>query len=310
MASRARWFFSFAVLGLFLLLLALASLFPASLPESARGFVALHFRLPRLVAAVFGGAALAASGLAMQSVFANPLAGPFVLGVSSGASLGVALVALAGLPLGAVGVLPAAAVGAFAAISVVFACSRFFSSSAALLVVGLMVGYLADACVSVLVFLSDGEALRRFMTWGMGTFSRLTLGELPVFACAILAGLVPLALSATYLNLAPMGEEFVVDHGYNAKAYRRVCLLAASFLAAVVTAFCGPIAFLGLAVPHLAFGIFKTSDHAVLLPASALIGADLSLLASLFPAVPLQTFMSIVGAPVVLFVVVRLRIQR
>lgn len=310
MALRARWVVSFAVLLALLALLAAVSLVPAALPEASREFILLHFRLPRLLAAVLGGAALAVSGLAMQSVFANPLAGPFVLGVSSGASLGVALVSISGLSLGAVGLLPAAALGAFAAISVVFACSRFFTSSAALLVVGLMVGYLADACVSVLVFLSEGEALRRFMTWGMGTFSRLTLGEAPVFACAVLAGLLPLALSSTYLNLAPMGEEFVFDHGYNAKSCRRVCLLAASFLAAVVTAFCGPIAFLGLAVPHLAFGLFRTSNHKILLPASALIGANLAALASLFPGVPLQTFMSIVGAPVVLFVVVKLRIER
>lgn len=305
MALRVRWALSFVLLVALLALLSALALRLGPLPEGAREFVMLQFRLPRLVAAVCGGAALAAAGLAMQSVFANPLAGPFVLGVSSGASLGVALVSLSGLSLGALGLLPAAALGAFAAISIVFACSRFFTSSAALLVVGLMVGYLADACVSVLVFLSEGEALRRFMTWGMGTFARLTLAEAPLFAGAVLIGFLPLALSTTYLNLAPMGEEFVFDHGYNAKACRRLCLLAASFLAAVVTAFCGPIAFLGLAVPHLAFGLFKTSRHQVLLPASALLGANLALLASLFPAVPLQTFMAIVGAPVVLFVIAR-----
>lgn len=269
-------------------------------------FVVLHFRLPSVVAALLGGASLAVSGLAMQSVFRNPLAGPFVLGVSSGASLGVALVSIAGISFGtafgAFGVLPAAALGAFAVICAVFSCSRFIKNSAGLLIVGLMIGYICDAIVSFLMFMSEGESLRGFLAWGMGSFSRLTFEEIPLFAGAICTGILPLLFSIRYLNLAPLGDAFAMEHGVNVKVCRRVTLLAASFLAAVVTAFCGPIAFLGLAVPHLAYGLFRSTNHRVLFPAAMLIGAVISLAASLFSQLPLQSFMSIVGAPVVLWV--------
>lgn len=264
-----------------------------------------YFRLPRVIAAVFGGAALAASGLTMQSIFKNPLAGPYVMGVSSGATLGVALVSMTGLALGNFGILPAAAIGAFAVMLCVFSCSRFIKSSAGLLIVGLMIGYLADAVVTVLMLSSQEHSLQVFINWGMGSFSRLTFEEIPVYVLTIVIGLIPLFASLRYLNLAPLGEDFVREHGINEKAYRGVALFAASFLAAIVTAFCGPIAFVGLAVPHIAFGIFKTTNHRVLLPASILIGSSLCVAATLIPNLPLRAFMCLIGAPVVLWVLLR-----
>ncbi len=263
-----------------------------------------EFRLPRLGAAILGGAALAVSGLTMQSVFRNPLAGPFVLGVSSGATLGVALVSIAGFSFGVLGILPAAAFGALLVIAVVFACSEFLKSSVAVLIVGLMIAYLCDAIVSFLIFFSDGESLRRFVAWGMGSFSRVTMTELPLFLIAFIIGFVPLLFLLKYLNLAPYGEQFAKEHGVSVVSCRRLALFCASFLAASVTAFCGPIAFLGLAVPHLAYGIFRSNDHRVLFPATALLGAGLALVASLFPQIPLQTLMSVIGAPTVLWILI------
>lgn len=291
---------------LFMILLALSVVVFYAAEDT---FVLKYFRFPRFFAALFGGAALAVSGLTMQSVFRNPLAGPFVLGISSGASLGVALVSLAGLSAtsfwGSLGILPAAAIGAFAVMSIVFTCSRFIKDAAGLLIVGLMIGYIADAVVSFLIFFSEEQTLHGFLAWGMGSFARLTFEQIPLYTMAILVGMGGLLYSIRYLNLAPLGDEFVREHGMNVKKYKYLTLLASSFIAAVVTAFCGPIAFLGIAVPHLAFGIFRTTNHRVLFPACMLIGGDLALAASLLPQLPLQSFMSIVGAPVVLWVLLR-----
>ena len=262
-------------------------------------------RVPRLVAAVLSGISLAVAGLSLQTLFRNPLAGPFVLGISSGASLGVALSLLAGFSFGYFGVLSAASVGAIAVTLVVMTVAARFENSTVLLIVGLLVGYFIDALVSLLIVGSDAESLRVYVSWGMGSFGRLTFDCIWIYALSVLVGLALLALSVRYLNAARMGDDFAKSLGVNVRRGRMMVLLGASLLAATSTAFCGPVAFVGIAVPHLAFMLFKTSNHRVLMPASALCGIVLCLAACQFSKIPLNAVLSLVGVPVVLWVIVR-----
>lgn len=264
-----------------------------------------EIRFPRLVAAVLSGVALAVAGLSLQTLFRNPLAGPFVLGISSGASLGVALSLLAGLSFGHFGVLGSAAMGALAVTAIVMSVSTRFANSTVLLVVGLLVGYFIDAVVSLLIVNSDAESLRVYVSWGMGSFGRLTYDGVGLFAVVVLAGLLLLACSVRFLNAVRLGDDFARGLGVNVRLGRILVLLGTSVLAASATAFCGPVAFVGIAVPHLAFMLFKTSNHRVLLPGAALCGAVLCLAASLFQTLPLNAVLSLVGVPVVLWVIVR-----
>lgn len=262
-------------------------------------------RVPRLVAAVLAGISLAVSGLSLQTLFRNPLAGPFVLGISSGASLGVALSLLAGFSFGHFGVLTSAAAGAFAVTFLVMLVSNRFRSSTVLLIVGLLVGYFIDALVNLLIVGSDAEALKVFVSWGMGSFCRLTFDGIWIFAVAVTVGCVLIGVSIRYLNAIRMGEDFAKGLGVNVRLYKNLVLFGASLLAASSTAFCGPVAFVGIAVPHLAFMLFKTGNHRLLLPGSALCGAVLCLAAGLFTMVPLNAILSLVGVPVVLLVITR-----
>lgn len=264
-----------------------------------------EIRFPRFVAATLSGVALAVSGLALQTLFRNPLAGPFVLGISSGASLGVALSLLAGFSFGHWGVLGAAAVGALAVTAVVMAVASRFQGSTVLLVVGLLVGYFMDALISLLIVGGDAESLKVYVSWGMGSFGRLTYDGIWVFLAVVVVGLALVACSMRYLNAVRLGDDFARGLGVNVKLGRRLVLLGASILAAAATAFCGPVAFVGIAVPHLAFMLFKTSNHRVLLPGAAACGAVLCLAASLFQTLPLNAVLSLVGVPVVLWVIVR-----
>lgn len=277
-----------------------------SVPYSSMGAqIFWEIRFPRFVAASLSGIALAVSGLALQTLFRNPLAGPFVLGISSGASFGVALSLLAGLSFGHFGVLGSAAVGAFAVTALVMAVSSRFSNSTILLVVGLLVGYFIDALVSLLIVNSDAEALKVYVSWGMGSFGRLTYDGVWIFMVAVCAGLFLVACAMRYLNAVRLGDDFARGLGVNVKVGRSLVLLGTSVLAASATAFCGPVAFVGIAVPHLAFMLFKSSNHRVLLPGSALCGAVLCLSASLFQTLPLNAVLSLVGVPVVLWVILR-----
>ena len=262
-------------------------------------------RVPRLAAAVLSGISLAVAGLSLQTLFRNPLAGPFVLGISSGASLGVALSLLAGFSFGYFGVLSAASVGALAVTLVVMTVAARFQNSTVLLIVGLLVGYFIDALVSLLIVGSDAESLRVYVSWGMGSFGRLTFDCIWIYALSVLLGLALLGLSVRYLNAARMGDDFAKGLGVNVRRGRMMVLLGASLLAAASTAFCGPVAFVGIAVPHLAFMLFKTSNHRVLMPASALCGIVLCLAACQFSKIPLNAVLSLVGVPVVLWVIVR-----
>lgn len=262
-------------------------------------------RVPRLAAAVLSGISLAVAGLSLQTLFRNPLAGPFVLGISSGASLGVALSLLAGFSFGYFGVLSAASVGALAVTLVVMTVAARFENSTVLLIVGLLVGYFIDALVSLLIVGSDAESLRVYVSWGMGSFGRLTFDCIWIYALSVLVGFALLVLSVRYLNAARMGDDFAKGLGVNVRRGRMMVLLGASLLAAASTAFCGPVAFVGIAVPHLAFMLFKTSNHRVLMPASALCGIVLCLAACQFSKIPLNAVLSLVGVPVVLWVIVR-----
>lgn len=273
--------------------------------DSVEARIFWQIRVPRLVAAVLSGISLAVAGLSLQTLFRNPLAGPFVLGISSGASLGVALSLLAGFTFGHFGVLSGAAAGALAVTSVVMFVASRFENSTILLIVGLLMGYFIDALVSLLIMGSDAESLRVYVSWGMGSFGRLTFDGIWIFALCTVVGLVLVALSIRYLNAARMGDDFAKGLGVNVRQGRVMVLLGASLLAAASTAFCGPVAFVGIAVPHLSFMLFKTSNHRILMPASALCGVVLCLAASQFSKFPLNAVLSLVGVPVVLWVIVR-----
>ncbi|MCQ2105885.1 MAG: iron ABC transporter permease [Fibrobacter sp.] len=264
-----------------------------------------EIRFPRMMAALLSGVALSVSGLALQTLFRNPLAGPFVLGISSGASLGVALSLLAGLSFGHLGVLGAAAAGSLVVTCLVMMVAVRFRSSSVLLIVGLLTGYFIDALISMLIVNTDAEALRVYVSWGMGSFGRLTYDGVALFGVAVAAGVSLILVSVKYLNGVRLGEDFAKGLGVNVKLGRRLVLLGASILAAAATAFCGPVAFVGIAVPHLAYMLFRTSNHRVLLPGASLCGMVLCLVASLFGTVPLNAVLSLVGVPVILWVIVR-----
>ena len=304
-----RIVFCFAALSLCIVALSLITLVSGpvdiSMGELLDSQIFWDLRVPRVAAALLAGIALSVSGLSLQTVFQNPLAGPFVLGISSGASFAVALSMLAGFSFGRFGTLTAASVGAFGVTLLILAIASRFRNNTVLLVAGLLIGYFIDACISLLITMSDGESLRVYVSWGMGSFGRLTLGGIWIFALAVAVGLVLIGASVRYLNGARLGDDFARGLGIRVSLYKKLVLLGASVLAAAVTAFCGPVAFLGIAVPHLAYLLFKTSNHRVLLPGSALCGVCLALLAGLFPEYPLNAILSLVGVPVILWVLVR-----
>lgn len=278
-------------------------------PDEAEPFhtkILWELRFPRAVAAVLAGVALSVSGLCLQTVFRNPLCGPYVLGISSGASLGVAVALLAGFGFGALGVLGAASVGAILVTQIILVLASRFRNSSVLLVAGLLVGYFVNALVNVLVSGADAESLQVYVSWGLGSFGRLTLGAVPGFAIAVLVGLALVVCSMRYLNAIHMGDDFARGLGVRVGLSRICVLLGSSVLAGAATAYCGPVAFIGIAVPHLAFMLFRTTNHRVLLPGASLCGALLALVAGLSPvSVPLNAVLSIIGVPVILYVLLR-----
>jgi iron complex transport system permease protein len=295
--------------------------------QPAWSAIVLQVRLPRALTAVLAGAGLGVAGLQMQTLFRNPLADPFILGISAGASLGVALVVLvagtagtglvAGLGLsGNVGVVLAAALGATAVTLLVLAVSRRVSSPATVLIIGLMVGYAVTAVVSVLVYSGLGrfERVRAYIAWGFGSFAGTTWSQLAVFTPVVVAGLLLGMLLVKQLHALLLGDRYAASMGLSVRRVRLVVVVGASVLAGAVTAFCGPIAFLGVAVPHLARGLLGSSDHRLVLPGVVLVGAAVALAAGLgaqLPGqdatLPLNAVTSLVGAPVVIAVLLRLR---
>lgn len=278
-------------------------------PDRAEPFhakILWELRFPRALAAVLAGASLSVSGLCLQTVFRNPLCGPYVLGISSGASLGVALALLAGFGFGAFGVLGAASLGAILVTQVVLVLASRFKNASVLLVAGLMVGYFVNALVNVLVAGADAESLQAYVSWGLGGFTRLTLPAVPGFIAASAVGFALVLVSMRYLNVVHMGDDFARGLGVAVRRSRIMVLLGSSILAGATTAYCGPVAFIGIAVPHLAFMVFRTTNHRVLLPGVSLCGAFLALLAGLFPvSIPLNAVLSIVGVPVILYVLLK-----
>ena len=278
------------------------------------------FRLPRVLTALAVGAGLSVSGLLMQTLFRNPLAGPYVLGISSGASLGVALVVLAGslLPLGIivgkVSILLAAGLGAASILFVVIALSKNIADSTTLLILGLMFGSITGAIVSVLQFYSQAEELQSYMIWTFGSLGNVRWEDMPLFITIIILGLVLSFMVHKPLNAFILGEKQASSIGVNIKRTRVIILLATSVLAGSITAYCGPIAFIGLAVPHLTRVVFATSNHKVLIPAVALSGALLMIICDFIAqlpgsdhVLPINAVTAIIGGPVVIWVIIRKR---
>lgn len=285
--------------------------------------IVLMTRLPQTLTAIACGAGLAVAGLEMQTVFHNPLAGPSVLGISSAASLGVAFVVLLSGTLGGgfmtqFGILGntaltlAAIIGALSVMAIIVYLSQRVHGNATLLIVGVMIGYIASAIIGVLKYFSSEEDIRAYVIWGLGSFARITGGQVYVFV-GLMCILLPLSmLLAKPLNMLLLGENYAVNLGLNIKRTRLMVISSAGILTAIVTAYCGPIMFLGLAVPHICRGLFRKSDHRILLPATVFCGADLALLCNLIArlpgfegALPINSVTALIGAPVALWVLLQ-----
>lgn len=287
--------------------------------------IILKSRLPQSLTAMMAGAGLAVSGLLMQTVFRNPLAGPSVLGISSGASLGVACVVLlsgsiGGVALSKLGVIGevtitlSAIIGSLLIMALIAFVAQKVRGNVTLLIMGVMIGYIANAIIGVLKFFSAEEDIRAYVIWGLGSFSRVSGGQTSVFILLMLV-LLPLSFFLIKsLNLLLLGDSYAQNLGLNIKRARLLVIGCSGVLVAVVTAYCGPIVFLGLAVPHICRGLFHTSNHAIILPASLLGGASLALLCNLIArmpgfegALPVNSVTALVGAPVVMWVLFKRR---
>ena len=270
----------------------------------------LHaIRLPKAVTAVLAGSALSVSGLIMQTLFRNPLAGPYTLGVSSGASLGVAFLTMWSSTL--IMLLPVAAcIGATLVLLLVLAVSRKVTGNVSLLIVGMMFGSIAGALVSLLQNFANPDALKLFIVWTLGSLSSVGWSDMQMMIPILLTGALFVLLALKPLNGLLLGEDYARGLGIHVERTRLYIVLATGLLAGGVTAFCGPIAFIGVAVPHIARGIFRTANHRVTVPASALIGACLLLvcdvLCSLFTyPLPISTVSALFGAPVIIWIVLK-----
>ena len=271
-------------------------------------------RLPEALTALLAGGGLAGCGLLMQTLFRNPLAGPSVLGLSSGASLGVAVLMLA-RPLFILSWLPTelavilgSFLGAMGVLVLIMLADRRMGDGVALLIIGLMVGYLCGAIIDVLQVASPENALRGFVLWGMGSFGGVVNERLPWLAIPVVLGVLAALLMMKSLNALLLGDAYAGSLGVPVQRDRRIIMWITGVLAGTITAFCGPIAFLGLATPHVARGLCRTSDHTVLLPVTVLTGALLALLCGLIvklpglSGLPLNAVTSLLGAPVVAWV--------
>ncbi len=293
-------------------------------PEKATwSNIILKFRLPKAITATLAGSALGVSGLIMQTLFKNPLAGPFVLGISSGASLGVAILVLAVNTFGATTLLQnieflgdlsliiAASGGAAAVLGLVLIVSRSVQDTMTLLILGLLFGYATSAIVSILIQFSESQKIQTYLQWTFGSFAGVTWRQIPILSIIVISGLIISILLSKPLNVLLIGESYALTLGINLQKARFWIITSSSVLAGAITAFCGPIAFLGVAVPHLCRSLFNTADHWTLTPAVIIMGATLALFADLLCTIPGQTVLplnsvtALIGTPIVTWVILR-----
>lgn len=304
--------------------LKMAFFFPAQADETIVHII-FKSRLPQAVTALLAGAALAVTGLQLQTIFRNPLADPSILGISAGASLGVALVvmvagSIGGVIMSSLGIVGHLAItimafgGSFLVLIIILQLSRTLNNNAVLLIAGIMIGYASGAFIDILKFFSPKEDIHAYVIWGMGSFSNVTQSQLIYFVPVVLLGLMWSLFMIKPLNIMLLGDNYSSNLGLNIRLTRFLILANTGLLTAIITAFCGPIAFIGLAVPHLTRSVIRTSNHAVLLPGVMIAGATLALFcsfASRMPGIdgtlPVNSVTAIIGAPVVLWVLIKKR---
>ncbi len=328
----------FVVLTLLIVLLTLANLYIGSVgvpPQEvtdillgkpsavqAFNFIVLESRLPQAITAIIAGAGLAVSGLLLQTAFRNPLASPSLLGITSGASLGVAIVtllsggtiAIGGIAAGGfMAVMIAAFVGSLATMALLLLLSAWLKNDLLLLITGVLLGYLVSSVITLLNFSASATGIQSYVMWGMGSFSGLTLSNVGVFAAITGVGLTVAVLLVKPLNIIQLGTSYARNLGINLTAVRNMLLVATGVLTAAVTAYCGPVAFIGLAVPHITRMIFPTADHRILLPATILTGSAVALLCNLLCVIPssgilpLNAVTPLIGVPVIIYVILSRR---
>lgn len=285
------------------------------------GYIVMETRLPQTIVALLSGASLAVSGLMLQTAFRNPLADPAIFGISAGAGLGAAIVLIAmggsvvagTLSLsGFSAVMAGAFLGAMAVAMVVVLFSAMVGNGVLLLIIGIMIGYLASSAVSLLNFFATAEGVKSYIVWGMGSFGGVPLRMIPAFAVVCLGGLAAALLMVKPLNVLLLGNSYASNLGISPSMARNILLVVTGVLTAVVTACCGPISFIGLAVPHIARLLFRRSDHKVMMPATMLTGSAVALLCLLLTripstALPLSAVTPLIGAPVVIYIILRHR---
>ena len=284
-------------------------------------YIILQSRLPQALTALLAGGALAVSGLMLQTAFRNPLAGPSVFGINSGAGLGVALVMLwlggsfsaGSLSIsGFLAVLVAAFIGAMSVMAVIFFFSTVVRSHVLLLIIGIMIGYISNSAISLLNFFATDEGVRSYMVWGMGSFGGVSRAMMPYFAGVSLLALLASLLLIKPLNALLLGDRYAQNLGINIIRVRNWLLVITGVLTAIVTAFCGPVAFIGLAVPHMARLLLRSDNHRVLMPATILMGAVIALLCNVLcflpgesGVIPLNAITPLIGAPVIIYVITK-----
>ena len=286
-------------------------------------YIVIQSRLPQALTALFCGSSLAVSGLMLQTAFSNPLAGPSILGISSGANLGVAIVMLAtggaivagGVTFsGFMSVLVGAFIGSMLIMTLILFLSTFIRSNLMLLITGIMIGYITSSAISLLNFFATEEGVHSYVIWGMGNFGGVSMKQMPMFASCCIVGLFMSVMLIKPLNALLMGNQYAENLGINIRRTRNLLLLATGLLTAVTTAFCGPIAFFGLAVPHVARMILRTENHNTLLPVTILCGAAAALICNLICVlpgekgiIPLNAVTPMLGAPVIIYVIMKQR---